>query len=187
MEKEVMYQFLVKTAIPVNKWGKETETDSVRDAIWRAHRDTLTGRFQLKEYRKYTEEGERKHKVTDALYKKIKECIDSYEALSSEPLIKYLDDNFKGVEFGAIQKLVNMSLKYLIILKAFGFEKTLEIDEAKCDCPLDSVILGKLGYTEMRWTKISEEEYVEVQNKIRKTLSSEEKNMGNIVYDFIHW
>lgn len=185
MEKEVMYQFLVKSAIPVNKWDKETETDSIRDAIWRAHRDTLTGRFQLEKYRKLTY-GEKKHKVTDALYKKIKECIDSDEALSSEPLIKYLDDNFK-VEFGAIQKLVNMSLKYLIILKAFGFEKILEIDASKCDCPLDSIILEKLGYTEMRWTKISKEEYDEVQDKIRKTLSLEEKAMGNIVYDFIHW
>lgn len=185
MEKEVMYQFLVKTAIPVIKWGKETETDRIRDAIWRAHRDTLTGRFQLEKYRELTY-GEKKHKVTDALYKKIKECIDSDEALSSEPLIKYLDDNFK-VEFGAIQKLVNMSLKYLIILNAFEFEKPIAIDEANCHCPLDSIILGKLKKQHTPWTKIQILEYNEVQQEIYDDPLFDKKSMGNIVYDFIHW
>ena len=186
MEKEVMYQFLVKTAIPVNKWGKETETDRIRDAIWRAHRDTLTGRFQLEKYRKLTY-GEKKHKVTDALYKKIKDCIDSEEALSSEPLIRYLNDNFKGVEFGAIQKLVNMSLKYLIILNSFEFKKPIAIDETNCHCPLDSIILGKLVNPHTPWTKIQWEEYNDVQQEIYDDPSFDKKSMGNIVYDFKHW
>lgn len=186
MEKEVMYQFLVKTAIPVIKWGKETGTDRIRDAIWRAHRDTLTGRFQLETYRELTY-GEKKHKATDKLYEKIKECIDNNEALSSEPLIKYLDDNLKGVEFGAIQKLVNMSLKYLIILNAFEFEKPIAIDESKCDCPLDSIILGKLKKQHTPWTKIKKQEYNEVQQEIYNDPSFDKKSTGNIVYDFIHW
>lgn len=185
MEKEVMYQFLVKTAIPVIKWGKETGTDRIRDAIWRAHRDTLTGRFQFEKYRELTY-GEKKHKVTDALYKKIKECIDSDEALSSEPLIKYLDDNFK-VEFGAIQKLVNMSLKYLIILNAFEFEKPIAIDEANCHCPLDSIILGKLVNPHTPWTKIKVEEYDIVQQEISQALLYDKKTMGNVVFDFENW
>lgn len=186
MEKEVMYQFLVKTAIPVNKWGKEIETDRIRDAIWRAHRDTLTGRFQLKRYRELTY-GEKKHKVTDKLYEKIIDCIKSGDAISSMPLIKFLHTEFPDVEFGARQKLVNMSLKYLIILNTFEFKKPIAIDEANCHCPLDSIILGKLVNPHTPWTKIQVEEYDIVQQEISQALLYDKKTMGNVVFDFENW
>ena len=186
MEKEVMYKFLVKAAIPVNEWGKETETDRIRDAIWRAHRDTLTGRFQLEKYRKLTY-GEKKHRVTDKLYEKIIDCIKSGDALSSMPLINFLHTEFPEVEFGARQKLVNMSLKYLIILNAFEFKKPIAIDEANCHCPIDSIILGKLKKQHTPWTKIQRQEYNEVQQEIYDDPSFDKKSMGNVVFDFENW
>lgn len=199
MEQKHMYGFLVKTAIPKNEWDERNETEKrIRDAIWRAHRDTLTGRFQLKRYIKYTTggKGEKKHDVTDHLYKTIIDCHKKGCAIYSQLLIDNLSNRFidnnevkddDKVEFGAIQKIVNMTLKYLIILNAFEFDNPINIDESKCHCPLDSIILEKLEHTELRWTSISKGDYDKVQEEIGKNLSPEEKPEGNIFYDFKYW
>ena len=195
MEKDDMFEFLVKTAIPekTHKKGEEPKKyPRIWDAIWRAHRDTLTGRYKLTDY--IAAEGENKHNVTKALYNKIENCVDRKESISSESLISYLSEQPQKVEFGAIQKLVNMTLKYLIILKSFDLLVSkdlvpidLDIDESKCHCPLDSIILEKLGHTELRWTSVSKDKYNDVQDEISKRLSSEEKPKGNIFYDFKYW
>lgn len=190
MEKESMFKFLVKTAIPekTHKKGEEPKYPRIWDAIWRAHRDTLTGRYKLTDYIA------NKHEVTKALYAKIENCVGRKESISSESLIKYLNEQPPKVEFGAIQKLVNMTLKYLIILKSFDLLVSkdlvpidLDIDESKCHCPLDSIILEKLEHTDLRWTGISEDDYVKVQKEISTKLLSEGEFKGNIFYDFKYW
>ena len=117
----------------------------------------------------------------------ILEDAESKTAIASMSLIEKMQNEFPDVEFGAIQKLVNMTLKYVIILKTFTNEIDFEVDESGCDCPLDSIILGKLPQEHTVWTRIDEQEYEQVQNEIRESLSKEHCNSGNVIFDFLHW
>lgn len=55
-------------------------------------------------------------------------------------MIQKLQKNDGTLEFAAIQKLVNMTLKYLIILnECEGTASVFDICEEKCDCPVDSI------------------------------------------------
>ena len=168
MNREYMDRFLVKSVII-----EVRENDMVYNCVWRAHRDVLTGRFHLKEYLKKSRE------ITDCLSEFIK---NQNTAISSEMLINKLEKEF-NVEFGAIQKLVNMTLKYLIILNEYtGFK--MSIDLKKCDCPLDGTILKKAGRPDLKWTSISRNEYNEVQNYISEQVFD---GKGNIEFDFRNW
>lgn len=188
MKKSIMDNFLVKAAIPTNTHKKQDQPENPRlwDAIWRAHRDVLTGRFHLPQYvgRAF---GEKKHYVTEKLNEIILEKVQKGQAISSLPLIKELQEAFPNVEFGAIQKLVNMTLKYVIIIKTVTNEIEFEVDEVECDCPLDSIILSKLPKKHTAWTKLEETEYLEIQTEIRNMLSHEQQAQGNVVFDFLHW
>lgn len=188
MNREIMINFLVKTAIPINVY-KENAAPSVPrvyDAVWRAHRDVLTGRFQLKEYCSLGK-GKKKHLVTEALYSHIVKLGQSGQNLSSMELIDFLHGEFPDIEFGAIQKLVNMTLKYLLILKNTTGECDYEIDEQNCHCPIDSVILGKLSQKHTSWTKLGEKEYLQIQTEIHGLLPAGYTDSGNIVFDFQQW
>ena len=188
MDKKLMIQFLTKEAI-------KTQTDSKhKDRIWaairKAHRDVMTG-ARTGNIKNYVEENKNgKNKTTEYLYQKIKRETP----LSSLSLIEKIQELDSTVEFAAIQKLVNMTLKYLIILNEF--EKTdlaLNICEEKCDCPVDSIILEKLskinGIKHECWTKMEETEYKNVQNEIQEYLKNEYPNntYGNIWFDFLMW
>lgn len=188
MDKKLMIQFLTQEAI-------KTQTDDKRkDRIWaaihKAHRDVMTGARtgNIQNYVKANKN--EKNKTTKSLYKKIKEKMP----LDSRSLIKEMQELDNTIEFAAIQKLVNMTLKYLIILNEY--EKTdpaLNICEEKCDCPVDSIILKKLyqinGIKHECWTKMEETEYKNVQNEIREYLKKEYPNetYGNIWFDFLMW
>ena len=60
----------------------------------------------------------------------------------------YENHNKHNVNIGLIQKLVNMSVKYLFVIESCElFEKRafhIHIDEENCDCPLDSKILKRM-------------------------------------------
>lgn len=114
--------------------------------------------------------------------------------LSSGLLIEKLQKNDGAIEFAAIQKLVNMTLKYLIILnECEGTASVFDICEEKCDCPIDSIILERLnkinGNKHECWTKIEEPEYIKVQDEIRAYLREEypQDTRGNIWFDFLMW
>ena len=188
MDMKIMSTFLVKSAVPVNQHKKSAmpEHPRVWDAIWRAHRDVLTGRFHLKEYVSFSS-GKKQHQVTNLLYSHIVERGQSGQALSSMELITFLSKAFESVEFGAIQKLVNMTLKYLIILKNVTGECCYEIDERNCHCPIDSIILSKLPKTHTPWTSLQIEEYLQIQAEIQFLLAEEHPNSGNVVFDFFQW
>lgn len=69
--------------------------------------------------------------------------------------------------FGLAQKIVNMTFKYLYCVhKLLDFK----IDFTICDCPLDSIILNGIN-SNLRWTKLSEKDYVKVQSLIDESLS----------------
>lgn len=209
MDRELIERFLLKSTIP--EAPKNThENKRLWDAIWRAHRDVLTGRFYLKKYcgqsKNDAKDGTKDdaknntNLVAEELYHLIAEKKPS-EKLSSEKLICSLetqsmqtDSKFKDVEFGAIQKLVNMSLKYIIILNEFENTnwEVIPVDETACDCPLDSIILSQLkkdnGKSHTGWTKIEKEEYKKVQQEIKNELEKQGKGgLGNLYYDFMNW
>lgn len=132
-----------------------------------------------------------KDETLEYLYQEI---LNAKEPLSSSFLIQKLQKNDGTLEFAAIQKLVNMTLKYLIILnECEGTASVFDICEEKCDCPIDSIILERLnkinGNKHECWTKIEEPEYIKVQDEIRAYLREEypQDTRGNIWFDFLMW
>lgn len=195
MDRELMVHFLLKSAIP--EAPKNThENKRLWDAIWRAHRDVLTGRFHLKNYCAQTEKDTKDgtNSVAEELYHIIAGKKFS-EKLSSNKLIGFLTDSQPtDIEFGAIQKLVNMSLKYIILLNEFENTdwEVIPVDETACDCPLDSIILSQLktdnGKAHTCWTKMENEEYEEIQQEITDELNKQGKDgLGKLYYDFKNW
>lgn len=195
MDKGIMEKFLVQCTVPVKK-----NDDRIYDCVWRAHRDVLAGRFYLIKYQNVS------HDMVNYLCKAIN---NSKKPLSSNSLIQKLKGKYEIVEFGAIQKLVNMSLKYLLVLNKYEGH-IINIDEKYCDCPLDSTILdclaedvkklkkqkineqnkinedilNALEEKEIKWTSIKKEQYDDVQ-KIIDVLT---KDKGSkLAYDFDNW
>ena len=176
-------RFLMKMTITITD---KDNIDRLYDSVFRAHRDVLIGRFYLPNY---CANLNTENKVYDALYDYIKrtKLKTKQESIGSFKLIEHLESKFPEIEFGAIQKLVNMTLKYLYLLKKYEPNSISDIciDVRKFDCPLDSNILGELGMDDLKWTKIIKDEYKQVQNCIKKELDNEE--YGNIMYDFIKY
>lgn len=186
MDKRLMIVFLTKEAIK----NQEKSTDRLWDCIWKAHRDTMTGARSgnIKNYCEKNKNGK------NETLKQLREIICSGKELCSEELIKKLQEKDCEIEFAAAQKLVNMTLKYIIILNEFEGENfKYEVCEEKCDCPIDSIILGRLkkinGITHSCWTEMKEEEYKNVQKEIREYLKKEypSETRGNIWFDFLMW
>lgn len=188
---ELYYQsirFLLGVAIP-KKDDKQYPNTKLFSAIWRAHRDALTGRFQFENYRN--------SENNTAIIKELYNHIDSNRTqINSKDLINLLTDNHNKIEFGAIQKLVNMTLKYIIILNQLDndFKKQgFSVDIENCDCPLDSIILDSLKIDEVpkvsgiKWTTINQKEYNDIQSEISKLLKNKYNTNGNIRYDFIKY
>ena len=71
--------------------------------------------------------------------------------------------------YGLAQKLVNMTFKYLYVYKDH-IEK--DIDFSTCDCPIDSVVLGRIESKE-NWTNLTKEEYDRIQSIISEKLQEE--------------
>ncbi|MDD4243245.1 MAG: hypothetical protein PHG08_02940 [Bacilli bacterium] len=90
--------------------------------------------------------------------------------------------------FGLAQKIVNMTFKYLYCVHNL---LDFKIDFTICDCPLDSIILKGIN-SNLKWTNISEKDYVKVQSLIdeslsQKKLDNELHELGRLAYDFINW
>ena len=189
MDKDLMIRFLTTEAIKTP--NNPTHRDRLWDAIRKAHRDVMTG-ARTGNMPKYVEKNrDGKDKTLEYLYQEI---LNAKESLSSDFLIQKLCKNDNELEFAAAQKLVNMTLKYLIILnECEGQVPTFGICEEKCDSPIDSIILERLnkinGNKHECWTKMKEPEYIKVQNEIRTYLKEEypQDTRGNIWFDFLMW
>lgn len=188
MNEKWVIRFLVQETIKKQKRPKGEESDRLWDAIWKAHRDTMTGARtgNISEY--CTANANGKHTTLDQLYQIIQ---NTKTPLCSEDLIREIEDRDKSIEFPAIQKLVNMTLKYIIILNLFE-NIGIEVDEENCDCPIDSIILDKLhDYNKMHhscWTSMKKEEYDRVQDEIEDYLRIEHPDKkGNVWFDFLMW
>lgn len=202
------YRFLLRTALPKAKakLPKDMKDGNlVWDAVWRAHCDVVQARGYVKGYSSYGKEpwvSQNKHEaniVPARLYELLTTWSEDEEPLSSRVLIDQLQKPFEwrgeNVDlnapelFGPIQKLVNMTLKYLVMLRTFHVvDETLNnlpgISLDQCDCPLDSAILDSLGgdFGELRWTRITREEYKAAQEKIAAIA-----NGPRLAYDLKVW
>lgn len=189
MEKNLIIRFLTTEAIKTPDRPKHK--DRLWDAIRKAHRDVMTGARtgNISKYAEKNKDG--KDETLEYLYQEI---LNAKEPLSSSLLIQKLQKNDGTLKFAAIQKLVNMTLKYLIILnECEGSASDFAICEEKCDCPIDSIILKRLnkinGNKHECWTKMEEREYIKVQDEIRAYLREEypQYTRGNIWFDFLMW
>lgn len=186
MNKDLVIKFLLNEELKFKKpENMEVSDVKVWAAVYKAHLDTLTGRFNLEKYRVLKNE-DGYNKVVVFLYNEIENRIQKSIPLSSGSLIESVNEEF-DVEFGAIQKLVNMTLKYIIVLNAVD-DLNVDVNEKECDCPIDSKILEQLKKdTKMShtvWTKLEPGEYEMIQKEIRGQLK---EGQGNIAYDFYNW
>ena len=190
MDKELTIRFLTKEAIKPQDGS--AHKDRLWDAIRKANRDVMTG-ARTENIPQYVDSNKNgNNKTLEKLYKKIK---GEKGSLYSDLLIENLqNDNDENIEFAAIQKLVNMTLKYLIVLNECEcITPAFNICEEKCDCPVDSIILKKLKkinkIKHKCWTQIEDHEYTDIQKEIRAYLENKypQKTCGNIWFDFLMW
>lgn len=184
--------FLLRATIP--KARTKYKDDLVWDSVWRAHRDVLSGRYQLTQYAALSK-AKPINPVVIALYDHFVGDGPS-KTLSSSALIECLYTEFGDkVEYAALLKLVNMSLKYLFILQSLNADDVVLqelplIDLADCDCPLDSNIIKTLSKKNkaIPWTQIKEEaEYNAIQDEIRKRCSERFGTPSGLVYDLMEY
>ena len=175
MDNKIVYEFCLESLLPgiLNAW--EDKEKMVNIVLRRANRDTMAGaRFWDKEY----------SNNQDFYIKKLKEIIKGGQQLSSIEIIKELDRAKKGANIGSIQKLVNMTLKYLYVLQVYGYD--FGIDPSGCDCPLDSIILDDLDKkTDRHHTKWTQIEDLTDYESIQKDIAERPEAKGsNLFYDF---
>lgn len=179
IEKHSMERFLVECAVPkTNKKGYEN--GRLYDCIWRAHRDVMVGvrrKDTFKEYKKMHST------IIDELYSLI---LNSNDAVYSELLLTALSKY--DIEFGALQKLVNMTLKYIVILKAYNELENISVCIENCDCPIDSKILGckQVNCSHLKWTSsgFTKNDYDLVQQIISTDKFGKD---GGLRFDFENW
>lgn len=196
MQKEDAYSFLIRTAIPKTniKPADDDEDNLVWDAIWRAHRDVFAGHWHVGSYLDHGKDAEgdpttEPNEIPQYLYRIVTD-EERHVPLTSRDLIQDLQGSFTDVNMGPIQKLVNMTLKYLIILQAFGAQdevlsKIPMINEHDCDCPIDSTILGSFPEGKgVAWTKLSDPVlYAKLQDAIAERVGPE----SPLIFDFRNW
>lgn len=178
--------------------GQKTDLKNPEKVILKciklAYKDMLTaGRFYLSNDIKNNVESrcnEFKSILEKADYIYSRKIIeDTCQILSKNEIIG--SGNKYATRYGLAQKLVNMTYKYLYVYYDY-IQKG--IDFSNCDCPLDSVILGKKelkskGYI---WSKLTKNDYLDCQQIISKSLQKENldaelKKLGNLAYDFLNW
>lgn len=194
---EMTYPFMIRCAIPIVE--KKSRPSSLPDAsnflwdsIFRAHRDALAGRQFLPAYCSTMIDGNPKRNrrechqingVAAALYSILSE---STERIYPRDIInRFHTEVFVDVEVGAIQKLVNMTFKYLYILKLYNVDEdsinNVLFNLEDCDCPLDSKILQHIEeYRETLWTQIDMPTYINIQEEVDRISRGEPR----LMFDF---
>ncbi|MBQ9530598.1 MAG: hypothetical protein IJR70_00855 [Eubacterium sp.] len=174
IKRETMERFLSECAVP-----KKTKNDRLYDCIWRAHRDVMVARRRQDIFVEY-------YKVHKDIIEKLHTFIrNTTKALTSNLLFDAL--SIFDVEFGAKQKIINMTLKYIVILNTYG-ELNIPVLEEECDCPIDSRILSckKVNRPYIKWTspKFDKEVYEEIKEIISKDDIGGESGLK---FDFENW
>ncbi|MDL2289545.1 hypothetical protein LJB83_02140 [Clostridia bacterium OttesenSCG-928-F22] len=160
-----------------------------------AYKDMMTaGRYYSKNF------SESKNVICNKTKKIIAENAFSFSRSKIDKVSRLFFDseqlrtgNGYVTRYGLAQKLVNMSFKYLYVFSDRIFNSGQKVDFSNCDCPLDSIILEKgLNYKKCKWSRLSQEHYLECQELIKNRLRNEDidfelKQLGNLAFDFIIW
>lgn len=173
--------------------AKLNDTKNVIDCcVNLAYRDMLSaGKYYLKHIENYD---------SKKVLERFKEVLENEKYIYSRRILHEVKLFFGEKELignrnkyitrlGISQKLINMTFKYFYCFNEYLSE--LKIDYSKCECPIDSIILSSLG-SKNSWSKLSIEEYENIQKQItdillKKELSVELRNIGNMAYDFLIW
>lgn len=202
MKKEDTFDFLLRAAIPEVtekkklpeelRNNKDKEDYSEKKLVWecisKAHRDVLSGRKYVANYSSM-KDGDI-NKAALKLYKII--TGEQKIKLSSNYLINQMMSE-EGYRIGTVQKLVNMTLKYMFLLQLYEKLEGYDIAEDTIDCPLDSIILRKLKRGNIKWTKDFQNDekldgrdmYDKIQGEI--AVEQNKKSKSKISYDFENW
>lgn len=149
-------------------------------------------------FKKYAKSATNKEKIIDSHWTTIETLFKGVKKLSGS----------KALSLGHIQKMFNIAIKLYLCL--FVCREELDLDDnifvadivnnfANADCPIDSIILGKLEQVEMQkngigatyttkydgytWSQLSSSEYRKIQDDI-KTKSN---GNSNLWFDFNNW
>ena len=101
---------------------------------------------------------------------------------SDSPIIKY--ENREATTFGLAQKILNMLYKYFYVVHSL-MPEMFNLDYSLCDCPIDSVVLNTINYSVVPWTRLSKDQYLDVQSIIEK--KSLQNGCNKLEYDFLAW
>ncbi len=199
MEKQQIEPFLLRVAIP-KVTGKDrlpegVESSLLWDAVYRAYRDVATGRQYVAAFTS-AKDGRGLNVYAVKLYG----LLDEWPRESPVDPRKLIDDLYGDdalwretpsparPSYGAIQKLVNMTMKYLFILSTYGQYNGLVIDESKLDCPLDSNVLGAIPKEKVsasvRWTSLDDPKLYE---SIQKAIGECVSGGCRLQFDFENW
>lgn len=185
--------FLEKTVL--GRKTNLTNSDVVLSkCIELAYKDMMNAGRYYSKYFKYTNED---------ICSRTKEIINKNTFTFSRKLISEVSLFFEDDEiirmgnqyvtrYGLAQKLVNMAFKYLYIFSDYIFTTEVSSQFSNCDCPLDSIILGKANINDYVWSKITQNQYIQCQDKISNLLKAENvdpelEKLGNLAYDFLSW
>ena len=191
MDQKFVIEFLLECVFPgIRKQIQDKNRDKmIQSVVDKAHRDTMIGaRFKSnKSTKSYCDQTEYyKNRVVDLVKH------DSEEISGRKIIRRIIETNDYEADIGVVQKLVNMTIKYLYVIEMCGYAGkdcfSYTIDISDCDCPLDRNILGCLlrdnGRSHTAWTKLRDcdGEYYSIQDEIEIITHG-----LNLKYDFINW
>ncbi len=165
------------------------ESDSITAAVKRAYRD-FCRTIDFKEKSDHSKAVEKVVSIFHLWLTKLSgiQSVEGYdkwhEELSAE--IKKAFDKYAILSVGQVQKWINMTMKYLIVLK----EEPKNNITRFLHVPIDSIILKKSGeanfFGTTPWSRIdSYSEYMKFQNMLRNKLR--DKYESPLAWEFTAW
>lgn len=158
----------------------------------------ISNKTLLDIFKEYATASTDKHLVIKRRWAEIENCFRG---------VKKINGN-KKLSFGHIQKMFNIAIKLYLCL--FVCREELDLNDdifvadivnnfANADCPIDSIILGKLEQVKMQkvgigatytakydgytWSQLDYDDYRDIQDSIEK----ESNGNSNLWFDFDNW
>ena len=182
---KLIEKFLYK-ALGGRDIDKITEIDDlVKICVRKAYVDMLTGGRYVYAGLSETQLFEVQNVFKNHNYTFTRDMIDEVAQIICFEEILYGKNCRYATRYGLAQKIVNMTYKYFYIFNEFVHIEKLNGIYSECDCPLDSIVLKELGYSNIAWTKITKGEYKEIQDIIANKVGP--NPIGNLYFDFKYW
>ena len=148
------------------------ENNPIISAIDRAYRDMAAHTVSVPEGKSKEYLFEKRKAVTELLYKRIKAVGESIENFDEwhKTLSRELKKTYSELTYGQIQKWINMTIKYLVVLSDVGVNGIppfFVIDNAAFfHAPIDSYVLHYLEVDEVWSTIPTYDRYINIRKRI---------------------